>query len=174
MAISALAILTLRPHFPAMDNQPSDTPDPQVQQPKKKPFWRDIPRVPKNEYRSIEATPIPPTATIADRACRWLFPWDFYKYPGIKRGTVQLTGLSWSLIRAIRQGRRTISGDTARILSTLIRSRCAVGLAIAAELDVIAANDVDLRKVKRTGFVVVRDRGDGVARDARGRGAREW
>ncbi len=117
--------------------------------------------------RSIAPRPVKERGTALDKATRWLVPWGLYDYPGMRRGIAQLIGglYAWTTIRDYRTGHRRISGKCAAVFASVIEQRCAVGLAIAAELREIERTYVDGR-TKPSGWQVVRDRG-GIVTDGR-------
>lgn len=108
-------------------------------------------------------------ANIYERALRWILPWDENRYPGIIRGSTELTGMSYAMVKKMRDGSRRVSPKVAKRVADVLQARVDAALPIIAELRAIEAAD----KVKRAprGWQVVKER-DGIVRDGRGRGAR--
>ena len=104
--------------------------------------------------------------TLFDRSLRWLLPWEFREYPGIARGAAQALPLlsSWT-IRAVRRGRRRLMPHVAAHLADMIEADCQRGMALVAELRAVEAEPNRVPK----GFREVKDWGDGVVTDARGK-----
>jgi len=108
--------------------------------------------------------------TAMNRALKWLLPWEAFEYPGIIQGSCEaLPGLSMWSILAYRKGTRRTPPHVARALAEIVRAEVEKGKAVLAELEEIAAQPAGR---KRSGFMVVRDRGEGVPTDKRRRGRR--
>jgi hypothetical protein len=74
---------------------------------------------------------------VAGRAVAWLFPWTVDTYPGRHRGVLSLLGnrVTWAYVRHWMTGRRPIPPWARAVLADYLRSRAAVALELAAELE---------------------------------------
>jgi hypothetical protein len=90
-------------------------------------------RTPRSKHGTALSTRY---STLADRACRWLFPWSAHNYPGFLRGlrAVLDRTLTPGGILHWRAGRRRMPPWAAERIATEIERRCREGQAIASEL----------------------------------------
>ena len=74
---------------------------------------------------------------IMDRALLWCFPWSNMDYPGVMRGALSLIPFAkaYSTISNWRHGVSDPPDAALVATAAFIRSRCAAGLALAAEID---------------------------------------
>jgi hypothetical protein len=102
-------------------------------------FRRQTARCPKSGQ--ISAVNDRHSNIAAGRAALWIAPWDTRHYPGRYRLLVEFLGRAYTAHGMLhwRRGTTPQPAWAARAWSAAIRARCAVGLAIANDLDAHAA-----------------------------------
>jgi hypothetical protein len=78
-----------------------------------------------------------PRSDLATRVIRCLFPWTVHTYPGPIRGLLTVLGhrITWASVRHWQAERRPIPPWARAVLADYLRSRAAVALELAAELE---------------------------------------
>lgn len=124
----------------------------------------------KTQARAVHKSFVPlfssRLGTLLDRSIRWLLPWELREYPGIAFGASEaLPEISPHTIRAVRRGKRRLMPHVAAHLADMIEGDCKRGMALVEELRKV---EVEPNRVP-SGFRAVKDWGDGVVTDARGK-----
>lgn len=116
---------------------------PQVaEQPRQKPNWH-AQRLHIQALRRVLVPCVSPQinparrSALSDRVLTWLFPWTVETYPGQHRGFLAVLGnrVTWDSVRHWMTGRRPIPPWARAVLADYLRSRAAVALELAAELE---------------------------------------
>lgn len=91
--------------------------------------------------------------TLASRVTACLFPWSVETYPGIKRGVLAVLGnrVTWRVVQFWQAEGRPIPPWARAILADYLRSRAAVALELAAELDALPVRPDKRRAGNREG-----------------------
>ena len=100
----------------------------------------------RNRYTENEGSPL-------HRAATWCAPWSIFSYPGHGRVLTAILGISSRRLYQLYREQHATSAHY-RTLAAYIRQRCAAGLALANQLDdMAAARDLELsrRQVDRFG-----------------------
>jgi hypothetical protein len=76
-------------------------------------------------------------SNLPGRVVAWLFPWTVTTYPGVYRGVLGVLGnrVGWGTVRHWLHDRRPIPPWARAVLADYLRSRAAVALELAAELE---------------------------------------
>lgn len=110
--------------------------------------WGGFRRVGK---RSPGHTSVKPRAGPFSHALEWLFPWSLGSYPGHARSVLAILPqrVTWGAIEHWKAGRRFPAAWACEALAAYITSRCEVGLALAAELRVLAEQSREAERLRR-------------------------
>lgn len=108
--------------------------------------------------QALKRSLVPKAAVLArtdliGRVIAHLFPWTVDDYPGRHRGFRGVLGdrVTWAAVRHWIAGRRPVSPWAAAILADHLRSRAAVALELAAELDALPIRPDKRRAGNREG-----------------------